>query len=322
MENTLNLLSRRAGFNSALRHFKTANAFAREVQDGYNLADLINESMADGSLARYQVRALINALLVDKFDYVYKAHNLTATVETVEKLVEKVGTWARLQFVLAYHHPQAGLFVLNPKSMTQWEDTLPLMQDELIVIYVGSVDGGVEEKVLDGAVDDLLKLLYGKTVRDKKDYMATGSRAAKSREPEAQAPEERAEQPSGEPAAEAPPSPAPTGKKRRITPRYSVLVTNELFHNGNVEAWKKIIESYKTKYAGLDVLIWYENERINDINSLFKWGKVKHGTPIMFSVVGEDIKGVSKLQRYLFEGASPRFEAFLKGGVGRTLDLF
>ncbi|MFP4638430.1 MAG: hypothetical protein ACLFM6_08315, partial [Spirochaetaceae bacterium] len=112
------------------------------------------------------------------------------------------------------------------------------------------------------------------------------------------------------------------GKKRRITPKYSVLVTNELFHNGNVEAWKKIIESYKAKYPDLDVLIWYENERINDLNSLFKWGKVKHGTPIMFSVVGEDIKGVSKLQRYLYEGASPRFEAFLKGGVGRTLDLF
>lgn len=319
MENSLNLLSRRAGFNSALRHFKAANEFAREVQDGYNLADLVNEALADGSLARYQVRALINALLVDKFDYEFKAHNLTETVEDVEKLVEKVSGWTRLQFVLAYHHPQAGLFVLNPKSKAQWEDTLPLMQDELIVIYAGSVDGGLDEKVLGGAIDDLLKLLYGRTVRDKKDYVGTGSRSAKERKPAAPEP---AQQPAGGAAAEAPPSSAPPGKKRRITPKYSVLVTNELFHNGNVEAWKKIIESYKTKYAGLDVLIWYENERINDINSLFKWGKVKHGTPIMFSVVGEDIKGVSKLQRYLFEGASPRFEAFLKGGVGRTLDLF
>ncbi len=320
MENSLNLLSRRAGFNTALRHFKAANEFAREVQDGYNLADLVNESLADGDLARYQVRSLINALLVDKFDYAYKAHNLTTTVEEVDKLVEKVGSWGRLQFVLAYHHPQAGLFVLNPKSKAQWEDTLPLMQDELVVVYVGSVDGGLEDKVLKGAIEDLLKLLYGGTVRDKKDYMGTGARAAKTRkaaEPEPQQPAA-----AGGTATEAPPSKAPPGKKRRITPRYSVLVTNELFHNGNVEAWKRIIESYKNKYPGLDVLIWYENERINDINSLFKWGKVKHGTPIMFSVVGEDIKGVSKLQRYLFEGASPRFEAFLKGGVGRTLDLF
>jgi len=107
-----------------------------------------------------------------------------------------------------------------------------------------------------------------------------------------------------------------------MTPRYGVLVTNELFHNGNVEAWKRIIDSYKTKYPGLDVLIWYDNEKINDINTLFKWGKVKHGTPIMISVVGDDIKDVSKLQKYLFEGASPRFEVFLKGAVNRTLDLF
>jgi len=49
-----------------------------------------------------------------------------------------------------------------------------------------------------------------------------------------------------------------------------VNVTNELFHNGNVEAWKRIIDSYRYKYPALDVLIWYEGERINDINALFK----------------------------------------------------
>ena len=70
------------------------------------------------------------------------------------------------------------------------------------------------------------------------------------------------------------------------------------------------------------MLIWYENERINDIHALFKWGKVKHGGSIFFSVAGENIKGVSKLQRYLFEGASPRFEIFLLGAHGTILDLF
>ena len=315
MENSLNLLARRAGFNTALRQIKTANSSAREVQDNYNLADVINESLAEGSLGRYQVRALLNSLLVDKFAYAYKGHNVNETIEEVDKLVERVSGWGRLQFVLAYHHPQAGLFVLNPKSKTQWEDTLPLMRDELVVVYAGSVDGGLGDKVLRGAIDDLLKLLYGGTVRDKKDYLGTSAATARSREKETAETQEST-------STEAPPSEAPTGKKRRITPRYSVLVTNELFHNGNVEAWKRIIDSYKTKYPNLDVLIWYENERINDINSLFKWGKVKHGTPIMFSVVGEEIKGVSKLQRYLYEGASPRFEAFLKGGLERTLDLF
>ncbi|MFW5795569.1 MAG: hypothetical protein ACOCV0_00060 [Alkalispirochaeta sp.] len=49
---------------------------------------------------------------------------------------------------------------------------------------------------------------------------------------------------------------------------------------------------------------------------------MKHGTPIMFSVAGEEIRDVSKLQRYLFEGASPRFEMFLKGGIDQPLELF
>ena len=107
-----------------------------------------------------------------------------------------------------------------------------------------------------------------------------------------------------------------------MTPKYSVQVTNELFHNGNVEAWKRIIESYKASFPDLDVMIFYENEVINDINTLFKWGKVKSGNLIFFQVVGENIMGVSKLQKYFFEGASPRFEQFLKLGVGRILKLF
>ncbi|WP_280113254.1 hypothetical protein [Salinispira pacifica] len=42
----------------------------------------------------------------------------------------------------------------------------------------------------------------------------------------------------------------------------------------------------------------------------------------MISVAGSTIKDVSKLQRYLFEGASPRFESFLKGSIDQPLELF
>ena len=107
-----------------------------------------------------------------------------------------------------------------------------------------------------------------------------------------------------------------------MTPRYSVQVTNELFHNGNVEAWKNIIESYKTSHAGLDVHIFHDGQKVNNINALFKWGKVKHGDVILISVSGEDFKSVAKLQRYLFEGASQRYENFLKKDVNKVLPLF
>ena len=113
-----------------------------------------------------------------------------------------------------------------------------------------------------------------------------------------------------------------TSANRRMTPFYSIPVTNELFHNGNVEAWKKVIQSYQTKHPGLEVYIYYDGERIHDIHSLFKWGKVKHGSTILFAVAGEDIQDVAKLQRYLRQGASPRFEAFLKFPVNKILNLF
>lgn len=309
MENELNVLASRAGFNTALRHFKNVTSYVAEMGEGRNLADLINESLDSGDIKRFQVKTILSALLVDKFGFAYKSHNFLNSVDKIDRVVESVSEWGAIHIVLAYFHPQAGVYAINPKNSAHWEEVLPLIKDELAVIYTGPVEGEAETKVLQSAIGDFVNILYGKKVKPKKEY-GTANRAAPA-----------APQPQAPAAPPAPTAAAPTGK-RRVTPRYSVQVTNELFHNGNVEAWKKIVESYKTKYQGLDVLIWYENERINDINALFKWGKVKHGGLIFFSVAGENITAVSKLQRYLFEGASPRFEVFLRGGIGEVLDLF
>ena len=89
-----------------------------------------------------------------------------------------------------------------------------------------------------------------------------------------------------------------------------------------MEAWKNIVESYETSHPGNKVIVFHEGELIQDLNSLFKWGKVKHGGVIMFQVAGTNIKNVSRLQKYLFEGASKRFEAFMKHDVNKVLPLF
>jgi len=325
MENSLNFLSRKAGFNTALRHFKSVNSFVADMNEGYNLADLLNEALEEGAIERYQVRAVLNALLVDKFDYAFVTHNMEKTIEDASSIVEVTDKWGKVQVVVCYYHPQAGLYVINPANKSHWEGALPLVKDEYLVVFVGPARGKVDEKTLHAAGNDFLKVLYGRAVKDDGAYK--GARMSlKSADSEAIPSFSETQAPVAAPAPveRAPTQPAPVrgGSKVNITPRYSVVVTNELFHNGNVEAWKKIITSYRTKYAGLDVLVWYENERINDINSLFKWGKVKHGVPIMFSVAGDQIRDVRKLQRYLYEGASPRFEAFLKGGLDQVLDLF
>jgi hypothetical protein len=305
MDNELNVLSSRAGFNTALRHFKNVTGYVSEIGGGANLADLINESLDDGVIKRFQVKTIINALLVDKLTYIYKSHNIEESIEAVEHIVDSIAEWGNVQLIIAYFNPQAGQYVINPKNKAHWEGVLPLIRDELAVIYAGSVENELKPDIMHAAIDDFISVLYGGKVKPKKEYIG-------ERRPEPVQP-----QPPPAPAAGVGVAP-----RRRVTPRYSIQVTNELFHNGNVEAWKKIVESFKTKYTDLDVLIWYENERINDINALFKWGKVKHGGLILFSVAGENIRDVSKLQRYLFEGASPRFEAFLRGGIGKVLDLF
>lgn len=323
MENTLNLLSRRAGFNAALRHFKTVNAFAADVSEGFNLADVVNEALEDGSIERSQVRAILNALLVDKFGYVALSHNLEKTVESAEQIIEVTSKWGKVHLIVCYYHPQAGLFIINPANPAHWDGVLPLVADEYMLLLAGPATGELDRKTLESAAADFLKVLYGRKVKDDSAYQGR-RKVLQQSEPTPSFEETQTSVAAPKPVAEAPAQPAAQrgGSRKRITPKYSVVVTNELFHNGNVEAWKKIIQSFKAKYPDLDVLIWYENERINDINSLFKWGKVKHGVPILFSVAGDEIKDVRKLQRYLYEGASPRFEAFLKGGYDQILDLF
>jgi hypothetical protein len=325
MDNTLNVLSSRAGFNTALRHFKNVTGYVSEVNRGVNLADLINESLQEGDIARFQVKTILNALLADKFGYAFRSHNVNQTIEKADQIPDTLAEWTNIHLVLSYFNPQEGQYVINPKNGAHWQSVLPLVQDELTVIYAGSVENELKPSVLQSAIQDFLATLYGRKVRAKKEYIGL-RKPEPLRPPPSQA--ETAVRAEGAPRAVAPGAAAPRAVeagpalKRRITPRYSIQVTNELFHNGNVEAWKRIVESFRTKYPDLDVLIWYENERINDINALFKWGKVKHGGLIMFSVAGENIRDVSKLQRYLFEGASPRFEVFLRGGIGKVLDLF
>lgn len=308
MLGNLDILSRRAGFNTALRHFRAVTGFIKPVQAGENLADLINAALNEGTIQQEQVRPIMSALLADKFGYTVLSRNAVTTVNEVQSIVEQLEKWNALQIVIAYEHPEAGLFVINPRCQSCWDEALPILRDELVVVYVQGLKDGFSPETLKQAAADIHSVLSGDDVETKPQYrMAVKKKAAAARV---------------EATRSVPSAKQPGRGAYRITPRYSVVVTNELFHNGNVEAWKRIIASYVTTYPSLDVLIYYDNERIKDINTLFKWGKVKHGTPILISVAGDEIRDVSKLQRYLYEGASPRFETFLKGSIDQPLELF
>lgn len=321
--NQLNLLANKAGYNLALRHFRTAQEFAGDVGQGFSLADVLNSALEGGKIEDFQVRPVVNVLLAEKYGYSFQSQNLKDKVVSIDNLTKVIGSWTNIQVVLVYTDTNGDVHLLNPEDPDSWEAALPLSKDECIVCYAGSIED-VRPGVLDDAVEDVFSLLYGGKVRNKTGYRASETLKQFLEDEEDDVEDEPAPA-SIQEALEKSPVSAPaaiSGGSKKLTAKIAVNVTNELFHNGNVEAWKRIIESYKLKYTALDVLIWYEGERINDINALFKWGKVKHGVPIMFSVAGDNPTDISKLRKYLFEGASQRFEAFLHGAPGTILHLF
>ncbi|RKX79873.1 MAG: hypothetical protein DRP87_01450 [Spirochaetes bacterium] len=327
MDNTIyqfERLSTREGFNRSLSHFKAVSALLDDFEDYINLSDILNDMIAEGEIQPPQIMSIVYALLVDKYRYNYRSYNLKSTITEFEEIVKEVSKWNAVDMLLLYFHPELGPIGINPKNRAHWENVGQLKKDELLTIYAGGFQESISEKIKNESIEKLIALIEGNKIKSTQS-LKKGSFKFEEPEIEEEEKEERVEKreaaPPSRPAKEEQKTTVATGQKR-MTPMYSVPVTNELFHNGNVEAWKKIIQSYTSKHPDLEVFIFYEGERIHDINTLFKWGKVKHGSAILFAVAGEDIKDVAKLQRYLKQGASPRFEDFLRAPVNQILNLF
>jgi translation initiation factor 2 alpha subunit (eIF-2alpha) len=92
LDNQYEYLNTREGFNKALNHFKNVSTIIREFADNINLADLLNEAVAEKSLDQEQIPPIIHALLVDKYGYLYESFNLPRTSQILQKYGRK---WRR-----------------------------------------------------------------------------------------------------------------------------------------------------------------------------------------------------------------------------------
>ncbi len=303
---------KRTTYNKLLRHMIVTTTIVDRFEQGENLADILNGMLDAGSLKAEQIPAILNILLVSRAALPYRSMNLPETLSSFALVTGHFSKWNALDLVVAYYHPTLGIQLLNPANEEHWQRVHELKRDELIVVYSRARNGGND--IARKGLDAFFSILFGKAVAEDPAFiMPEAPKAAPAPTP----------QPAAAPAAPAAPQAAAApSRAAQMTPKYSVQVSNELFHNGNVEAWKNIIEAYHAKYPNCRVIVYHEGELIQDLNSLFKWGKVKHGGVIMFQVAGSEIKGVSRLQRYLYEGASPRFEAFLKKDINKVLNLF
>jgi len=316
----LDALSTRSGFNSAVRYITKTLEIAARAEDG-NLGDILHELKDVEASGRTSL--LLRMLLVDKLGYKTASVNLCGAAVNLDALAGEFQNWNGVDLVAAYHHPELGLLIANPKVPHELAVFGSLKKHELLVVYAG-LQGGETGVDCQRAASLAIKLFEGKTVAvppaltvgkfavKKKQKKETQGKGAKAKNAKTKTDAKKTD--SDDLSAQA--------KLLKMTPRYAVVVQNEFFHNGNVEAWKRIIASYKAKHPNLEVFIYYEGERILDINSLFQWGKVKHGCAVEFAVAGHEIKDVAKLQRYLAHGASNQFEAFLRGSVNSVLKLF
>ena len=221
-------------------------------------------------------------------------------ISNFKPLITEFRKWKAVDMVFVYFHPELGIFPINPKNKAHWNRVKLLKKTEFISIYAGRFQDTEDDEVFDIAIENTIQLLKGQKVKTSK-ILTTGECVD----------DEEADESSVTTFVEE-------------SPFYGIQVTNDQFHNGNVEAWKKIIKSYMYTFPGMKVNIYYDGEEVKDIDSLFQWGKIKPGSVINIKVIGKDLrnKQMSALVFHLKEGASPFFERYIKGNPRMILRLF
>lgn len=320
------VFGRRQDYNTAIDHFTAVKEVVAR-QKGEQIADVVNELLRDGVLIPSQVPPILHAVLVDKLEYAVKSFNFKSSAVFNPSWVKLFQGWVEADLLCVTHDLAGNTVVLSPKR--ELHGPMEFEPHALMVVYANCSDKSKKAAI----ANETAEIFQGKrretytadslqrSRAQKEDPFEPAPRPAaasrKSYEQSAPEPKRKSYEPEPPPAQRV----GPTGKVQK-SPLVSVMVTNELFHNGNVEAWKRIIASYEEKHPGARVNVYYNQEKIDNLNALFEWGKVKSGTPIMFSVHAPEIQNLAKLRKILSEGASNRFEVFLKGAPHQTLRLF
>jgi len=263
----LEVLSTRSGFNTAVRHIRRTMEINASTSDN-NLGGILQE-IEDEEMTSARVGLLLRMLLIDKLGYKTASTNLRTIVEDIGKLSAEFEKWHGVDLIAAYYHPEMGLLIANPKVPEELAGFGQLRKRELLVMYAGFMGQDVNDdcqkaaslaaSMFEGAkVTVPPALLKGKFVVKKPKPKKAPSEPVKAKQTKTKTAAKPAAgaKPAAKAAAAVAPAPAkPAGGPVKMTPRYAVVVSNELFHNGNVEAWKRIVASYKAKHPNLEVFI-------------------------------------------------------------------
>ena len=317
VKNNYYSLARREDVNIAVRYILAINDIIEECSETNNIADIISEMIEEKRLKEEEVKPILSSLLLDKWSYKVTSLNLLQALRNPENFIEEISKWVGFDIVLGYEHPELGFLAINPKNPSSKIVLETFKKNELLTIYVGLQNKGtISDKLTTALFKTIISLIENRKTTPPKEVLNGKFKYIEKKQGKLSKTKKVKENKEKNKI-----SSSSTGQLK-MSHLVSVVVSNELFHNGNVEAWKRVIASYCAKYPNAKVVIFYEGEHIANINTLFKWGKVKHGSSIQFAVISDVHKDLSKLSKYLREGASPRFEAFLHGTPDTILALF
>ena len=285
------LLSARPGFNAAVRHIKKALGMLDALEGGENFADALGRPPFRG-LSDADSLSLLGLLLVDKLGYAALSANPPGFAGDLPALAAEFAGWNAVDMVAVLHDPRS-LGIVNPKNAGQLAALERPLPRTLLVVYAGSCRGDVPRELGADAARTALALMSGARPEIPPDLLAGEIRPIR--------PGKKA--PRGETAAPL------------RTPLCSVRVTNELFHYGNVEAWKRVIGEYENAHPGSKVRVYYQGEPVLDFNALFAWGKARNGSVLQFAVSssGAAVRDTARLRRRLARASSRDFEPLLRG---------
>jgi hypothetical protein len=287
------LLSARPAFNSAVRHIKKALWILDALEGGENFADLLRLPPCRG-LSDADSLSLLGLLLVDKLGYTALSANPPGFAGDLTAPAAEFAAWKAVDMAAVFHGPRF-LGIVNPKDAGQLAALERPFPRELLVVYAGGSPGDVPRELGAAAARTALALLSGGCPEIPPELRGGAPRRG--------APQQRARR--GE---------APGARPR--SPLCSVRVANEVFHYGNVEAWKRVIGEYEKAHPGCKVQVYYGGEPILDINALFTWGKARSGSVFQFAVVASGaaesaIPDIAKLRRRLVQASGRNFQPLL-----------
>ncbi len=131
-------LSTLTGFNKSVEHLRVVTGIIKSMKEGKNLADIVMKLEDERQINKAQIGPILNSVLIERSNYANLSLNLPIRFSDFKGISKTTLDWKDLDIILAYHHPQQGVTLINPKNNDHWERVQDVYDEELMVIYVKS----------------------------------------------------------------------------------------------------------------------------------------------------------------------------------------